>query len=301
MTSGGKIGRYFFPKDMISARNFRVRNFSATSRIQKKYDLVVIGGGPGGYVGAIKAAQLGLVTAIVEGRGKLGGTCLNVGCIPSKSLLHNSHYYHVAKKEFQARGIEMDNLKVNLGKMMEQKTKSILGLTAGVEMLMKKNKIDYFKGWATLEGNGKVQIKGTEGEKDQSLDTKNVMIATGSEISPFPGIEIDEKQIVSSTGALSLEKIPEKMIVIGGGVIGLELGSVWERLGAQVTVVEFNKAIGAGMDAELGKAFEKILKKQGLNFKLSTKVISAKKNGNGKVDVIVEAAKGGKQETVMHN
>lgn len=286
---------------MFRVNRFRVRNFSATTTIEKNYDLVVIGGGPGGYVGAIKAAQLGLVTAIVEGRGKLGGTCLNVGCIPSKSLLHNSHYFHVAEKEFKARGIEMDNLKVNLAQMMEQKNKSVNSLTAGVEMLMKKNKIDYFKGWGTLEGNGKIQVKGTEGEKDVTLDTKNVMIATGSDISGFPGIEIDEKQIVSSTGALSLEKIPEKMIVIGGGVIGLELGSVWNRLGAEVTVVEFNKSIGAGMDGELGKAFEKTLKKQGMKFKLSTKVISAKKNKNGKVDVVVEAAKGGKQETVIFN
>ncbi|KAI8891961.1 hypothetical protein BC833DRAFT_612962 [Globomyces pollinis-pini] len=262
-----------------------------------EYDLVVIGGGPGGYVGAIKAAQLGLKTAIVEGRGKLGGTCLNVGCIPSKSLLHNSHYYHVASHEFKNRGINYDNLSVNLDQMMKQKEKSVTGLTAGVEMLMKKNKIDYHKGWGKLTSPNDVQISGLDGTQT-TIKTKNVMIATGSEVAPFPGITIDEEAIVSSTGALSLKSIPEKMIVIGGGVIGLELGSVWSRLGAEVTVVEFNKAIGAGMDAELAKSFQKTLTKQGMKFKLSTKVISATKNADGKVDVVVEAAKGGEQQTL---
>jgi dihydrolipoamide dehydrogenase len=180
--------------------------------------------------------------------------------------------------------------------MMKQKEKSVNGLTAGVEMLMKKNKIDYHKGWGKIVAANKVQVDGEGG--NVTLSTKNIMIATGSEVTPFPGIEIDEKVIVSSTGALSLQSVPEKMIVIGGGVIGLELGSVWGRLGSQVTVVEFNKAIGAGMDGELAKAFQKVLQKQGVKFKLSTKVISAKKNANGKVDVVVEPATGGNQETI---
>lgn len=263
----------------------------------KSYDLVVIGGGPGGYVGAIKAAQLGLKTAIVEGRGKLGGTCLNVGCIPSKSLLHNSHYYHVAKHEFKTRGIQIENLKVDLPQMMKQKEKSVTGLTAGVESLMKKNKIDYIKGWAKITAPGAITVSSNEGQT--TLNTKNIMIATGSEIMQFPGIEIDEKIIISSTGALSLDVIPEKMIVIGGGVIGLELGSVWGRLGSDVTVVEYQKAIGAGMDGELAKAFQKTLSKQGIKFKLSTKVISAKKTLDGKAEVQVESASGGKPETMV--
>ncbi|KAJ3301625.1 dihydrolipoamide dehydrogenase precursor [Kappamyces sp. JEL0829] len=182
---------------------------------------------------------------------------------------------------------------------MKQKDKSVTGLTAGVEMLMKKNKIDYHKGWGKITGPGKIAVSGTEGAGDVELTTKNIMIATGSEVMGFPGIEIDEEVIVSSTGALSLKKVPEKMIVIGGGVIGLELGSVWERLGAEVTVVEFNKAIGAGMDGELAKSFQKTLAKQGMKFKLSTKVVSAKKNSDGKVDVVVEPAAGGSQETIV--
>lgn len=199
---------------------------------------------------------------------------------------------------------QVDNVRVNLDQMMKQKEKSINGLTAGVEMLMKKNKIDYHKGWGTIKAANQVEVALNDGTS-ATLNTKNIMIATGSEVSPFPGIEvflnsqeIDEQVIVSSTGALSLPKIPEKMIVIGGGVIGLELGSVWSRLGAEVTVVEFNSAIGAGMDAELAKSFQKIMGKQGIKFKLSTKVISAKKNDNGGADVVVESAKTGKQETL---
>jgi dihydrolipoamide dehydrogenase len=171
-------------------KSFKYRQFSASTKSLKTYDLVVIGGGPGGYVGAIKAAQLGLSTAIVEGRGKLGGTCLNVGCIPSKSLLHNSHYYHVASHEFKERGIDVENLKVNLHQMMKQKEKSVQGLTAGVEMLMKKNKIDYFKGWGSLEAKDKVAVKSVDGQADVILDTKNIMIATGSDITGFKGITV---------------------------------------------------------------------------------------------------------------
>jgi dihydrolipoamide dehydrogenase len=192
---------------------------------------------------------------------------------------------------------KVENLKVNLDQMMKQKEKSVNGLTAGVEMLMKKNKIDYHKGWGKIVGANKVQVDGIDGN-NVTLNTKNIMIATGSDVTPFPGIEIDEEVIVSSTGALSLKKVPESMIVIGGGVIGLELGSVWGRLGAQVTVVEFNKAIGAGMDGEVAKSFQKVLQKQGMKFKLATKVVSAKKNASGKVDVVVEPAAGGAQETL---
>ena len=267
----------------------------------KNYDLIVIGGGPGGYVGAIKASQLGLKTAIIEGRGKLGGTCLNVGCIPSKSLLHNSHYYHVAQKEFKTRGIEVTDLTLNLKQMMEQKEKSVVGLTSGVEMLMKKNKIDYHVGWAEFSSPNSIKVK--KDGQTIDLEAKNIMVATGSDIMQFPGIEvlfinkIDEKQIVSSTGALELEKVPQEMLVIGGGVIGLELGSVWSRLGSKVTVVEFQPAIGAGMDQELSKQFQKTLQKQGVKFQLSTKVLSAKKNKNGKVDVEIETD--GKKQTVQ--
>ncbi|KAJ3395172.1 dihydrolipoamide dehydrogenase precursor [Entophlyctis sp. JEL0112] len=262
------------------------------------YDVVVIGGGPGGYVAAIKASQLGLKTACIEGRGSLGGTCLNVGCIPSKSLLHNSHLYHVAHEEFEKRGIDgASNLKVNLATMMKQKEKSVTGLTRGIEGLFKKNKTDYVKGWGTIVNPNEISVAGLDGSKT-TLKAKNIIIATGSEPSPFPGVEVDEKVIVTSTGALSLEKIPESFIVIGGGVIGLELGSVWTRLGSKTTVVEFADAIGAGMDADMAKLFQKTLQKQGMNFKLGTKVISAKKNAAGKVDVVVEPAKGGPRETL---
>ncbi|KAJ3329795.1 dihydrolipoamide dehydrogenase precursor [Blyttiomyces sp. JEL0837] len=216
----------------------------------KEYDVVVIGGGPGGYVAAIKAAQLGLKTACVEGRGALGGTCLNVGCIPSKSLLHNSHLYHLAHDEFSKRGIEVSGLKLNLDKMLKSKEKSVDGLTKGVEFLLKKNKPDYVKGWGKIVKPNEISVDLADGTKS-TLTAKNIIIATGSEPSPFPGITIDEEVIVTSTGALSLKKVPEKMMVIGGGVIGLELGSVWKRLGAECTVVEFADAIGAGMDADM--------------------------------------------------
>ncbi|KAJ3223681.1 dihydrolipoamide dehydrogenase precursor [Chytriomyces hyalinus] len=278
------------------ARGFLARRTMA-SAAGSEYDVVVIGGGPGGYVAAIKAAQLGLKTACVEGRGALGGTCLNVGCIPSKSLLHNSHLYHVAHDEFKNRGIEVTGLKVNLQQMMKQKEKSVTGLTRGVEFLLKKNKADYIKGWGQITKSNEVVVSGLDGAKS-TLKAKNIIIATGSEPSPFPGVDVDEKVIVTSTGALSLEKIPETMIVIGGGVIGLELGSVWSRLGAKTTVVEYADAVGAGMDADMAKLFQKTLQKQGMNFKLGTKVISAKKNSAGKVEVVVEPAKGGPRETL---
>ncbi|TPX55737.1 dihydrolipoyl dehydrogenase [Powellomyces hirtus] len=277
----------------LSLRASLARGYASSS---SEYDVVIVGGGPGGYVAAIKASQMGLKTACVEGRGALGGTCLNVGCIPSKSLLHNSHLYHQASHDFKSRGIEIGEIKINLPQMLSAKEKSVKQLTGGIELLFKKNKTDYHKGWGKIVSPTEVSVAGADGS-NTTLKTKNIIIATGSEVSPFPGIEVDEEVIVSSTGALSLQKVPEKMIVIGGGVIGLELGSVWGRLGAEVTTVEYMDAIGAGMDADLAKTFQKTLQKQGMKFKLSTKVISAKKNANGKVDVVVEAAKGGKQES----
>ncbi|KAJ1954446.1 dihydrolipoamide dehydrogenase precursor [Dispira parvispora] len=261
-----------------------------------EHDLVVIGGGPGGYVAAIKAAQLGLKTACVEKRGSLGGTCLNVGCIPSKSLLNNSHLLHQAQHDFAKRGIEVGEVKLNLEQMMKQKETSVTGLTKGIEFLFKKNKVDYVKGHGRFASPHEVEVELLDGGK-QVLKAKNIIIATGSEPTHMPGLEVDEKQIVTSTGALSLEKVPEKMIVIGGGVIGLELGSVWSRLGAEVTVVEYMSAIGAGMDTQLAKAFHRTLQKQGLKFKLNTKVVGSEKK-DGRVQLKVEAAKGGKEETL---
>ncbi|CAD6931380.1 unnamed protein product [Tilletia controversa] len=261
------------------------------------YDVVVVGGGPGGYVAAIKAAQLGLKTACIEKRGSLGGTCLNVGCIPSKALLHNSHLYHQAQHEFKARGIDVGGeISVNLPNMLKTKDESVKGLTRGVEGLFKKNKVEYIKGAASFASPTSLTVTLNEGGGETQVEAKNIIIATGSEVTPFPGIEIDEEQIVSSTGALSLKKVPGKMVVIGGGVIGLEMGSIWSRLGAEVTVVEFLDAIGgAGMDAEIAKSFQRVLGKQGIQFKLGTKVIDAEKK-DGKVTLNVEGAKDGKKE-----
>merc|ERR1719356_213979 len=256
------------------------------------YDLCVIGGGPGGYVAAIKAAQLGLKTVCVERRGKLGGTCLNVGCIPSKSLLHNSHLYHMAKHDLKGRGINVSSVELDLGKMMQNKQKAVTMLTKGIEMLFKANKVDYAVGHGTLTGPNSVKVSLNDGG-EQAIEAKNIMLATGSEVMSLPGIELDEKQIVSSTGALELDKVPERLTVIGGGVIGLELGSVWARLGSKVTVVEFLDSIGGvGIDAEVAKNFLAILKKQGMEFKLKTKVTGVKK-ADGLVEVSTEPAAGG--------
>ncbi|KAJ1930087.1 dihydrolipoamide dehydrogenase precursor [Tieghemiomyces parasiticus] len=267
-------------------------NSSATT----EHDVVVIGGGPGGYVAAIKAAQLGLKTACIEKRGTLGGTCLNVGCIPSKSLLNNTHLLHQAQHDFKKRGIDVSDVKLNLGQMMKMKEEAVGGLTKGIEFLFKKNGVDYIKGHGRFVSANELEVDLLDGGK-KSLKAKNVIIATGSEPTHLPGLEVDEKQIITSTGALSLEKVPEKMIVIGGGVIGLELGSVWSRMGAEVTVVEYLGSIGAGMDAQLAKAFHRTLQKQGLKFKLSTKVVGSDR-ADGKVQLHVEAAKGGKAETL---
>ena len=261
------------------------------------YDLVIIGGGPAGYVAAIRAAQLGLKTACVEGRGTLGGTCLNVGCIPSKALLQSSHHYEMAGHEFEHHGIDVSGLKLNLKTMIGRKEKVVEDLTKGIEFLLKKNKVDYIKGWGKIEGPGTVSVKPDGKGKAQMLATANILIATGSEVTPLPGVTIDEKQIVSSTGALSLGKVPKTMAVIGAGVIGLELGSVWRRLGADVTVVEFLDVILPGMDGEVQKNAQRILKKQGLNFKMKTKVTGAKA-AKGGVTLTMEPRDGGDAETL---
>ena len=247
--------------------------------MDNNFDLVVIGAGPGGYVCAIRAAQLGLKTACVDSRKTLGGTCLNVGCIPSKSLLNASEMYHKAQKEFNNLGIEASNIKLNLSKMMNSKDKSVLTLTKGVEFLFKKNKIIHLKGKGSIASKNIVNVTDDSGKKI-SYKTKNIVIATGSVTTSLPGIKIDEKTIVSSTGALSFDKIPKKLIVVGAGYIGLELSSVWQRLGSNVTVIEFLDHIIPGMDKDISNEFLKILNKQGIDFKLNSKVtgISVVKN-----------------------
>ena len=261
------------------------------------YDLVVIGGGPGGYVAAIRAAQLGLKTACVEKRGSLGGTCLNVGCIPSKALLHSSEKFAEAQTHLAAQGIEMAGLTLNLGAMMGRKDKVVVDLTKGIEFLLKKNKVDYVKGAGSIPKAGEVEVALADGG-GQTLATKNILIATGSESMPLPGVEVDEKRIVTSTGALELAEVPGSMVVIGAGVIGLELGSVWSRLGAKVTVVEFLDRILPGMDGEICKQTERILKKQGLNFQLGQKVTGATQSDGG-VILTVEPVKGGDAKEVQ--
>ncbi len=255
------------------------------------YDLVIIGGGPGGYNCAIRAGQLGLKTAIVENRGKLGGTCLNVGCIPSKALLHASDYYEAAKRTFPSMGVKIEGLALDLPQMMKQKEDAVDGLTKGVEFLMKKNKVDYLKGAGRIAARNGVEVTGQDGAK-QTLETKNIVIATGSEPMGLPGVDIDEMRVVSSTGALTLAKPPEKLIVVGAGYIGLELGSVWRRLGSQVTVVEFLDRITPTMDGEIAAAFQRILKKQGMAFELGQKVTAVEKTRSS-VEVSIEPAKGG--------
>ncbi|KAG9249150.1 hypothetical protein BJ878DRAFT_89568 [Calycina marina] len=260
-------------------------------------DMVIIGGGVAGYVAAIKAAQLGLKVSCIEKRGTLGGTCLNVGCIPSKALLNNSHLYHTVLHDTAGRGIEVGDVKLNLAKMMSSKEDSVTGLTKGVEFLFNKNGVEYIKGAASFTGEHDLKIELNDGG-ERTISGKNIIIATGSEAMPFPGLEVDEKRIITSTGALSLDKVPEHLVVIGGGIIGLEMGSVWSRLGAKVTVVEFQERIGGpGMDVELAKDSLKFLKKQKINFKMSTKVMSGDASGD-KIKLELEAAKGGKQETL---
>ncbi len=256
------------------------------------YDLIVIGAGPGGYVAAIRAAQLGLKTACVESRETLGGTCLNVGCIPSKALLHASEMFHEAQSGALAKfGIDFKSVALNLDQMHAEKTKAVNELTGGIEFLFKKNKVDWIKGQAAFTSANSIDVSGT------SYTAKNIMIATGSSVTPLPGVEIDQKVIVDSTGALALPKVPKHMVVIGGGVIGLELGSVWLRLGAEVTVVEYLDQILPGMDGEVRKEATKIFKKQGFNIRTATKVTGASVKG-GKATLTVEPAAGGASESI---
>ncbi|MGE3301603.1 MAG: FAD-dependent oxidoreductase, partial [Hyphomonadaceae bacterium] len=239
--------------------------------MSEPYDLVIIGGGPGGYNCAIRAGQLGLRAAIVESRGKLGGTCTHVGCIPSKALLHASDLYEAARKTFPTMGIGVSGLTIDLDQMMRQKQEAVDGLAKGVEFLMRKNKVDFRPGAGRILAPGRVAVRGLDGA-ETVLETRNIVIATGSDVAPLPGVSIDEARIVSSTGALTLSAVPQHMVVVGGGVIGLELGSVWRRLGAEVTVVEFLDRIIPGMDGELSRQLQRILAKQGMKFELAHKV-----------------------------
>jgi dihydrolipoamide dehydrogenase len=259
------------------------------------YDVVIIGGGPGGYNGAIRAGQLGLSVACVERRATLGGTCLNVGCIPSKALLHASELYESAVKDFAGLGIEVEP-KLNLTAMQAQKSKSVDQLTKGIEFLFKKNKVDWIKGEGRLAGAGKVEVVGADGAVT-TLEARNIVIASGSRPADLAGVTVDQDRIVDSTGALAFSEVPKSLIVIGAGVIGLELGSVWRRLGAQVTVVEYLDRITPGLDAETAKTLQRTLTRQGMKFKLSSKVTGAKVSKAG-VTLSIEAAAGGKAETL---
>ena len=259
------------------------------------YDVVIIGGGPGGYNAAIRAGQLGLKAACVEMRATLGGTCLNVGCMPSKALLHASELFEAAGGEFATLGIEVQP-KLNLPQMMKQKGESVGQLTKGIEFLFKKNKVDWVKGEGRISGPGQVEVTAEDGAKTK-LAARNIVIATGSEPAGLPGVTVDQKRIVDSTGALSLPEVPKSLVVIGAGIIGLELGSVWRRLGAKVTVVEFLDRISPGMDLEVAKAFQRSLAKQGMDFKLGMKVTGAKTSKSG-VSLSMEPVAGGAAETL---
>jgi len=260
------------------------------------YDLIVIGTGPGGYVCAIRAAQLGLKTAVVEKDKTFGGTCLNVGCIPSKALLYASELFGEAGEKFAKMGITVGAPKLDLAAMMKFKDEGVDGNVKGVAFLLKKNKVDSFQGLGRITAPGKVEVKAADG-KTQTLETKSIVIATGSDVARLKGIEIDEKRVVSSTGALVLDKVPERLLVVGAGVIGLELGSVWRRLGAEVTVVEFLDRILPGTDLDVAKNFQRMLQKQGLIFKLSSKVTGVDTSGK-KLKATIEPAAGGAPETI---
>lgn len=260
-----------------------------------QYDVIIIGGGPGGYNAAIRAGQLGLKVACVEKRGTLGGTCLNVGCMPSKALLHASQLYAAANTEFATLGIDVIP-RLNLPQMMAQKADSVAALTKGIEFLFKKNKADWIKGTGRIIGTGKVEVTAEDGSQTV-LEARDIVIATGSEPSSLPGVVVDQDRIVNSTGALTLPEVPGHLVVIGAGIIGLELGSVWRRLGAKVTVVEYLDRITPGMDAELAKTFQRVLTKQGVGFKLGSKVTGAKTTGKG-VTLTCEPVAGGAAETV---
>ena len=261
---------------------------------EQNFDLVIIGGGPGGYVAAIRASQLGLKTACVEKRKTLGGTCLNVGCIPSKALLEISHKFHDAEHSFEKLGITVSKPKIDVKKLIANKNEIVTGLTGGIAGLFKKNKVTYLVGAGKFLNKNQLEVIKEDGSKE-TISAKNFVIATGSEVTPLPGVEIDEKVIVSSTGALDLEKVPGKMIVIGAGVIGLEMASVWGRFGTEIEVVEFLDKITPSNDGEVSKQFQRILEKQGFKFRLSTKVVSVKKEKVGAV-VEVEGVADGKKE-----
>ncbi|MEQ1782548.1 MAG: dihydrolipoyl dehydrogenase [Hyphomonadaceae bacterium] len=263
--------------------------------MSETFDVVIIGGGPGGYNCATRCSQLGLKVALVEKNDKLGGTCLNVGCIPSKALLHASELYETAGKDFAGLGIEVTGLKLNLENMLKQKVDAVNGLTSGVAFIMKKNKVTVFTGAGRIDGPGKVVVSGADGDK--VLAAKNIVIATGSEPTPLMGVDIDEERVVSSTGALSLKAVPKRMIVIGAGIIGLELGSVWRRLGAEVTVVEYLDRIIPGADAEIAKQAQRIFAKQGIEFKLGMKVTGVEKL-KSKLKLSMQPAAGGDAETL---
>jgi dihydrolipoamide dehydrogenase len=258
----------------------------------ESFDVIVIGSGPGGYVCAIRAAQLGLKTACVEKRATLGGTCLNVGCIPSKALLQSSENFHAASHKYQDHGIVISDIKLDLDRMMARKAEVVSANVKGVEFLFRKNKVTWLKGEGHILSPTQVDVAGT------NYETKNIVIATGSESTPLRGVDVDEKTIVSSTGGLELDKVPEHLVVIGGGVIGLELGSVWRRLGSEVTVIEFLDRIVPTMDAEIAKSFERVLVKQGLKFRLGSKVTAATRTNQG-VTLTVEPAKGGPEEKIQ--
>lgn len=260
----------------------------------QEFDLVVIGAGPGGYTGAIRAAQLGLKVACIEKRKTLGGTCLNVGCIPSKAILSYSEKYYDAKEHFKEIGIET-SVKLDLAKMLKKKEQVVSDLCKGIDLLFAKNKITRLVGLGVILDSNTVEVK--DGSKSEKIKAKKILIATGSEVLDIPGIKVDEKQIVSSTGALSLQKVPKELVVIGGGYIGLELGSVWKRLGSKVTVVEFADRIVPALDQEIGKSFHKTLEKQGFHFMLSTKVLKAQTK-SGKVELTVSDVSGSKQTTL---
>jgi len=265
--------------------------------MSETYDVVIIGAGPGGYNCAIRCGQLGLKAAIIEKNDTLGGTCLNVGCIPSKALLHASELYAAARNEFDGLGIKVDNLRIDLKQMMAQKADAVKGLTEGVAFLMKKNKVTVHKGAGRIKAKGQVEIVDRSGKVTETLAAKNIVIATGSEPTSLPGIEIDEERVVSSTGALSLKKVPSKLILIGAGVIGLELGSVWSRLGAEVTVIEYLDRIMPAADGEVSRQAQKIFEKQGLTFRMGQKVTGVEKLKT-KLKVTMEPAKGGEAETL---
>ncbi|ODT50823.1 dihydrolipoyl dehydrogenase [Devosia sp. 63-57] len=265
-----------------------------------QFDLTIIGSGPGGYVCAIRAAQLGMKVAVVEKWPTLGGTCLNIGCIPSKALLHASELFEEAGHGFKALGIDIPAPQLNLPQMMNHKTETVASNVGGVDYLFKKNKIAVFRGIGSIPAPGRVLVTPQSGPQTE-ISTKNIVIATGSVSANLPGIDIDEKTVVTSTGGISLDKVPNKLVVIGAGVIGLELGSVWQRLGAQVTVIEYLDRILPGMDSEVARQFQRMLQKQGMEFKLSSKVAGVDKQDDGALKVRVEPAKGGDAELLDAN